>query len=521
MWWTCNSQRRGRTSSAPGRALWLTACLLVAGACGPREPDSAPAAAGETEQNRRDTFLWRDRLNRPPLAIAVTDLAAPRRAQLLQLLDGMRNRPFAQLRDEMAACIAFGDAAIPLLGERLATEPDAQVRMALVSALSEMGEAAAPHLCLHLRDESTAVALLAVRGLGRLRVPWTLPRLLKEIGLVDAHPELIIRVEAAAAALRFANYAGVPLLLKVLKEHTALQDDRNREWAERVRIAFEKEEALRALVTLSGDDFGYSPNASYDSQADACRRFDGWWSAHRQALWQAARPVADAGLLTVVADLVDGFDVFQIRTVDNARFLLIGLGPPILTPLLEQLGDPRVYVRTHLCEVIHGFGDLLGAADASRAVEALRPLLQDVDAAVRGEATRALGRLDAAPARELLLRALHDRDGSVRVIAIKALGERGGKAALDALTGIAGAADPPDEWAAANAALVRLGQARHLITLLDGLEADAWGTQGAALDALGELGARTASFPLGGDAAARHAARQALEAALTEAEPAH
>lgn len=459
------------------------------------------------EQNKRETFFWHDRLCIPPFEEPVS---ADAEAWIAKILAVPVERG-ANALDQADAVAAVG-APIDALDAALQRTEDPALKIAIVSAAGRRGVEATPLLCRALRQTPTEVCLLAARALGRIDAPWTLPRLVKEVGLYTPHPELIVRVEAAAALLRRKNYATIPNLLRVLKEHTRLQDDREREWPARTRIAFEKEEAWRALAPILGEGLQFSPNAPYDQQADVVVELERRFQERRKKLWADSPALEDPGILAVIDRLVGGFLYFQIRNVDNARYVLSALGPNAIPRLVEHLSDPQVYVRVHVLEVLQ---QLAVDDDRSAVLEAAaRERLADEAPAVRVEATRLLGALDSESAPGAILKMIEDHDASVRLAAIQALGEAGDPAGDTRLQEIATDA-PGDEWAAANAALYRRGQLDRVDRLLDALEqSGSLAVRAAALDALLWLGAETATFPLTGDVKARTEAAKIVRESL-------
>jgi len=474
----------------------IVALLVALGAC-TGELDRAPSSSSLPEQTRRDELFWKHRLSVPP-DVAPRPLVGRGLDQALSLARELRDAELAELESILREVVEIGPGAIPVLVDGLFAEDREAARRNLVLALIALDDPrGAGPLCGLLRDSSAQVALLAARGLGELAVPWTLPRLIKVVGRYDVTPWLIVRVEAAAALLRFQNYSGVPFLLKVLKEHTALEDNRDREWGRRLRIVFEKEAAARALAGLIGEDFGYSPNAPYPRQERAILEMEDWWSEHATELWAGAPPLSDPELLCRIGWLADGLALYQIRTVDNARFILKSLGPPALPALERHLDDPRFYVRVHLLEALAQMGATL-APQAESLARILAPHLADPEPAIRTQAVRILGTARMRAASSQVVTALGDADGSVRLSAIRVLGLIGGPAARELLRPLAESKVADDFRAGARASLVRLGDREALEALLDDLLDPDLRAQASALEALGELGAPISEFPLGG-----------------------
>jgi hypothetical protein len=243
----------------------------------------------------------------------------------------------------------------------------------------------------HLRDRGDEVALLHLETIARGHYPWMWPILLKTFGKVDNHRLTVLRVRAAADLARQGCYGGIPLLIKVLKEGTSIQDDVNREWDTSLQVAWWKEEAIAGIEAVAHDDFGHSPDASDAAQVAAVRRIEAWWAANRVALW-AARPLPDdPELQRRIRMLILAFGTFQLRNVDNAAFLLTGLGPQVAPTLFEALPGSNFRIRHHLLGVIAALCDDAAPAVRETWLAKLVPLQDDPDESVRLRTLEAIG----------------------------------------------------------------------------------------------------------------------------------
>lgn len=466
---------------------------------------SAPAAVS-LEQNRREDFLWADRLavapdvakgDRPPASATWAARIAAATWDDLEALT--REWPHG----DAAARVALEDA--------LKSPAPPMTRALAATLLGTLGDAAAAGpLCVAIDDPTPIVHVAAIRSLATLRVPWIVPRLIKTFGRYVMHPSLIARVESAAALLRFGNVSGVPLCLRVLKEHTRFEDNVAREWPRSSRVAFEKESALAAMVSLTGDAYGYAADAPVAVQEQAIQRFEAWWAEHRDRLVRDQPRFDDAAFLAKVDELVQGLDVYQVSTSDDARFVLERLGPRMLDVYVTRLTDPSVYVRAHLLDVIAVIArDADAPSPATRA--ALERVLADGSAAVRTQAVRVFGGFRRPDLLALVARGLQDPDASVRVAAARALGDSGLAEARPWLEPLAARPQHDELWATVQLSLIRLGSSERLGDLLQMLVAEDVVDQSAALEALGALGAPIGSFPLGGSPADRTAGKQALQ----------
>lgn len=495
--------RRGDRRAA-ALATLVVACLPCACDDGSRPQEQA---SGVPEQNRREDFLWADRLALAP-AIAKPQPVTPDAAWSARItaatwdeLDALER---AWPRNDAPARAALEAALRPPSSPMVRA-----IAATLLGALRD--PAAAEALCVAIADPDPIVHVAAIRSLAVLRVPWTMPRLIKTFGRYVMHPTLIARVEAAAALLRFQNVSGVPLCLRVLKEHTRFEDNTAREWPRSSRIAFEKEVALAAIVSLTGDSFGYAADAPSPVQEAALLQFDAWWAANRDRLVREQPRFDDPALLAKIDELVQGLDVYQVSTSDDARFLLERLGPRMLDAYVRRLDDPSVYVRAHLLDVI-----AVLAADAeppsADARAGLERALSDDSPAVRTQAVRAFGGFRRAELLEPVARGLKDPDASVRVAATRALGDTGLAEARTLLEPVAQRSQHDEQWASAVLSLIRLGARERVTDLLQMLETEDVVDQSAALEALGVLGAPIGSFPLGATPEQRAAAKASLEA---------
>ncbi|MHC5211574.1 MAG: hypothetical protein ACYTG2_12710 [Planctomycetota bacterium] len=384
--------------------------------------------------------------------------------------------------------------AAPLPGE---TAPDAAVlsatdAVARVDALDALLAARAPSAVTTamaaLRDTETGVAIVAAHTLGELGDPRAIPRLLAGLGPypVDYDVPLTVRVAEATALARLGNPAGVPLLLAVLAEHTALElDERALQWDRTPQMAFAQELALPGLVALAGTDFGFHPMAPVPEREASVRAARAWWEQQRLALWAAA-PMDVPGLVERASLIIAHLGAFQLRQIDNARFVLTHLGPGVLPHLRAALAHEDDYVRVHALEVIERLAELCDTKGRARlASVAGGPLLEDPVAEVAAQAARASG---AAGSSDALIVALDRRsEPQVRVSIVDALGRTGLPAARDRLLTLdrdAARPLPPDLEVALQAALLALDCTRDPQALLDLLASPDLDVAFAALERL-------------------------------------
>ena len=485
----------------------LFAAVFLAG-CGVEDAPKSDAAPRETGAE----WFWRDRLARRPEPLPPPSLSpdiAGRIDSLFRDLEGLSPHTLA---DRIAELAALGPAA-GAIGDRI-DSPERNARYLAAAALGRVGGLHAQEPLLRaLRDDWSAVAVIAADGLGSIGEPWVMPRLIKAVGPypVDFNPHLMVRVKAARALLNLGNLGTVPFLIKILKENTPAEDP-VREWDKTYRMAWEKEEALEALAGLAGDAFGFNVDAPRPRQAESALRFEQWWLKNRIRLWEQAPSLDDPLLEREIRDITAGLDTFQMRIKDGAHFMLRMLGPPVFPFLAEALEDDRFYVRFHTLEIIGELAPLAGSRAEEWAREVHRSL-KDPAPAVRVQACRALGFLGRTASVVHLEELLSDPDGDVRLKAVEALGRIGGNEGERCLEDLMAGTAPGQLRVEILAALVRTSgrwTEEFLGELLsDDLARQEWGLQ-KVIDLTGD----DFDFPLGGSEADRRSATDAIGRAL-------
>ncbi|MGQ0553474.1 MAG: HEAT repeat domain-containing protein [Planctomycetota bacterium] len=506
----------------------LFAGLLLAGCGEPPDPaESRPALPGVDPELLRAAplgereWFWRDVLATP----LSPDDPAPDTALLalpdpIERLDGLL-RLAGQLKEPAGA----GGA-----GSSGAGETAGPVAPNAVSTLMAA-----------LRDPEVGVAIVAAQILGGLRAEEAIPRLLDGIGPYptdyDVPPE--VRMAEASALARMGHPGGVPLLLMALAENSDLEvSEQALEWPRSDRVAFLQELALPGVVALAGTDFGFRP---YPSPAplreEAVRRARAWWEQQRVALWQAA-PLRDARHVARVRLLVAYLDAYQLRQIDDARFILSNQGPGALPYLREGLASRNDYLRLHGLEILER---MTAYADSKLRVQiagAAAPLL--LADPVSGVAAQAASVIGAAGVADQLIVALEQRaEADVRVAIVAALGRSGRPEALPPLRRLleelrpassaappsppdpsAGPPDrpafPPDLAAALHAALLSLDPAHPVDDFLALLDSSDTATSFAALRSLRQLLGSDAGFDPLLTGQARRDALAAVRTALTQ-----
>ncbi|MED6335036.1 MAG: HEAT repeat domain-containing protein [Planctomycetota bacterium] len=157
---------------------------------------------------------------------------------------------------------------------------------------------------------------------------------------------------------------------------------------------------------------------------------------------------------------------FQLRGVDDARFVLAHLGTWVVDLLCRALHDSDRYVRVHAAQCLERMG--------ARAVSAGPALVLALgDTGLATEAAAALGSV-AYPQAEPALRALLGRevDHERRVAAARSLGRLGLARSTVSLEALVDAAEPLDLRQAAATALVNLGAGDRIAPTLLALVGD-------------------------------------------------
>lgn len=193
----------------------------------------------------------------------------------------------------------------------------------------------------------------------------------------------------------------------------------------------------------------------------------GWYEGTEGRTDASTPPPGDAlrgELWRLVADLSG--EHFQLRGVDDARYVLSRLGPWAGAELGLALGDDDEYVRLHVAQVLERMGKR-GRLSFESLVESLR----DPHAAVAGAGAEALAAIApddrAAEARDALLARLDETPPyEVRVAITRALGRLGDAAPIDRLQALFADAPASDQKLAAAEGLLRLAPTKELIDWL-------------------------------------------------------
>lgn len=430
-------------------------------------------------------------------AIALERLGGAAVPALLPLLEG----PASELRTAALEILGgIGDRrTVPALARRL-DDPDPNVRAAAAEALGKAGGPAAV-AALHavLARPDPALRRAALDALIRLRAPPPAPAL----------AELVGDRGARRAALRLAGWSDDPAAAALLAAGLADPSRTVREAAlagigqQRLRPEPPSEAGAALAEAVSA--------AAARAPAVAAGAAEGLAAAEAPVRAGALAVVQWAGAAEHAAAAAAAAEDELLRPL--AAEALAALGPAAAAPLAAALDGLGPAAATVALSALAGAGD-------PRALPALVAALATDDEEARGTALEALARLGdprAVPAVAALLEA-EPLTAAAAVAALSALAERG-PAARDAALAACRAAPPGP---AVYRLLGRLGDARDVLALREGLRAPHRGTRVAAAGALAALCGRapleSAEVPElldaldDADAAVRAAAAQALGA---------
>ncbi|MSR47698.1 MAG: HEAT repeat domain-containing protein [Planctomycetes bacterium] len=409
----------------------------------------------------------------PADATAAAEIAATlERIASRTLLEGEEELPALVVlaRRDLAALIAALDDSRTEV--RFAA---ARVMVRLIAARESLEECPFPQRLVeaaarHLRDVADEVALLHLETIARGGYAWSWPVLLKTFGRVDNHRLTVLRIRAAALLAKQGCLGGVPLLIKALKENTSIQDDLARDWDASFQTAWWKEEAIAGIAALAHDDFDHSPDSSDELQVAAIRRIEAWWQTNRIALWAAQPALTDPELIVRVKQLILALGTFQLRNVDNAAFVLEGIGPPVAPLLFEALAGSSYRVRLHVFAVLANLCDAIAPFERERWLARFVPCLEDSDPAVKVKALEAIGATGVPAALPHLEAALQPENPALCETALRELSRQEPTTAREVL--LRGSTRlPPGHLLATplDAARLRAGDLTHLQSWMDRL----------------------------------------------------
>lgn len=254
--------------------------------------------------------------------------------------------------------------------ERLLEDADASVRSQAAFALGETGHRASVlPLVLRLKYEADATA----------------------------------RVWVASALAQLDNGAGLQTLITAMDAEVTAQAA-----------------GLQAIEILRRAGRELAPEPTYATLGTELRALAGVWSATGSIAPAASGsdPATEARIAARLLALTD----YQLRPVDDTRFILARLGRVSLPLLRRAIAAQEPFLRTHALEILRELGPL-----AIELAPATLPLLGDH--LCRVDAARALAALRADAAAPFLRTWLADADVELRAVAAGALGPLGDRAA--------------------------------------------------------------------------------------------
>lgn len=378
----------------------------------------------------------------------------------------------------------LGASVVPHLAARMADaqRPQAQ-RTAAAAALGSIGAAGSTAAA-----EALLTALEASRtALASERVPWLYAQCAWQLGKVD-------------------QWWVVPRLLLCLKYET---DRETVVWMADSLGSYGILSGLDALFVIVRD----GPEAPRQLATELLQRWVGQtgsadWNElarawHEGEPWKGPVPAVDARYEREIWRWIAAFAEWQLRGVDDARYVLSHLRAEEAEKLAAALSDENLYVRQHSAQCLERMGPR-GRAAGPALIERLD------DPQVGPQAAAALGALRYAPAADALgERTRASRALELRIAAVRALGLIGTADLEATLRPLLDAGELADLRAAAAAALVHAapadaapssvaGELRQLAAWMVSVEVE----PRVAEDALGAwLGRRAAA----GDAAAASA----------------
>ena len=362
-----------------------------------------------------------------------------------------RERGLSDLAGLGAGAIAPLEA-VAADSEATAAQREAALEALWIFASRELGDALGPENEPTLIDPagpspSSAVvhATAAIERALRLeREPWLRARgawYLGRLGLDRSIPELVLRLRyetdheaviwLAFALARFANYSGL-LGLENIAQLSAGTPVGERAASMAAAIARQAGAGSPAAVTWAWDHG--DPERILPSLARSAH--------HNLVLWE----------------WIYRFDEFQLRGVDDARFMFERLDEQAAGVLTEALFDESRYVRLHVAQCI--------ARLRRRATSAGPALLEMLEErTVAATAAQALGEIGFPPAREALEARLGDAHAiELRVAAARALGRMGQAESIPLLAATFDAQPPSPEFRQALAeSLAYLRDARRAV----------------------------------------------------------
>jgi HEAT repeat protein len=313
--------------------------------------------------------------------------------ELEQLRDGGPARPEQRVMDQLLD-----------LG-RSAFAPDADARLGPRCRRSLMGEPDAPWALEELlADAQPIVRARAAAALGELgRQPSIVPMLRR----LKDEKDPMVRTWLAAGLAQLGCGGGFADLVVAMNQADTAQDAGT--------------QAI-AILKRAGREPGEQP--TWQSLQDGLIALEREWLDRGLLPPATADPVADALLTARVCDrllLLKGFD---LRPVDETKYILGRAGRVGLPLLRRAVLAEDLFLRTHALQILKQLGR--AATDLAPLV---LPLLGDADRGCRIAAAEALAAMRCAAAAPFVRAWLADADNELRTAAAACLGPMGDRAA--------------------------------------------------------------------------------------------
>lgn len=350
--------------------------------------------------------------------VAVTPAPPARRAVAAEAVARLEQQ-LATTEPTAAPVAELGEQVDGLLATLGGT--DESMRRVARDELASLGVAATPLLAAALErtDLSQAARLGAAEALAKHDNVDSARALLARVMLArrQADPEPWMRAQCAWRLSQTTQDWCVPSLILALRYET---DYETVMWTARTLAHFGNFAGLDALRVIANSNTESAPRAVVSSNElaseagfnDALALESAWIAGDERLQGREWSPRRELETWRLIA----GFSQWQLRGVDDARFVLSREGLHCAGLLAQALADGNRYVRTHAAQCLERMG-----RRARVAGPALLAALDDPELAL--QAMLALGAVGHAPAEAELVARLHESHAlETRLTAARALG---------------------------------------------------------------------------------------------------
>lgn len=326
-------------------------------------------------------------------------------ARTILPLIGLFHDGYPEVRSAAAAAVAaFGHAALGPLDAAL-ENPAPKVRVTAVKALGIVGDPRSiPLLVRHLEDPAHEVGVIAARTLAGFGQP---------------------AVEPLSAILRTGEKEGRLAAIDALALIGTAEADEALEYALRDRDRDVADKAAAALTRRRGTDV-WRKTPDNEVRQDVHTLIVALKDGSVEVQVSAATRLIEMGRPAVeglIMALKDGDPEIQAA----AAGVLGEMREAAVEPLMAAMNDPDRFIRIVAARNLGNIGD-------KRAIGVLsRSLQREPDSMVRAAVAEALGYIGSEEAIEPLARALRDSDEVVQIAAARSLGYIGDKRAIEPL----------------------------------------------------------------------------------------